>query len=237
MTEPIALSALAASLNIDRGELVSLVGGGGKTTNLFALGDQLRGTTVLTTTTKMGSEQTGGHTVLLDPPDALLTATLRRDRLVLAWRDADDRRATGVSADTCDRWLDLADNVVVEADGSRKRPFKAPGPNEPVIPSRTTLLIACVGARGFGRPIAEVCHRPERVTALAACTVDDVLTPARAATVLLSDQGSRKGLPTGSRFAIVVCQVDDERQPFVDALAGFVGDQASLVAVARAPAR
>jgi len=42
MTE---LSSLASALEIERGEMVALVGGGGKTTTLFELGAQLSGTT------------------------------------------------------------------------------------------------------------------------------------------------------------------------------------------------
>ena len=57
MFETISLGSLAESLKLDQeGErhLISLVGGGGKTTLLHALGNQLLGRTVLTTTTKMG---------------------------------------------------------------------------------------------------------------------------------------------------------------------------------------
>jgi len=53
------LTNLASALQVNRGELISLVGGGGKTKTLFTLGEQLAGTTVLTTTTKMGAEQPG----------------------------------------------------------------------------------------------------------------------------------------------------------------------------------
>ena len=50
------LTNLASAFRVNQGELISLVGGGGKTTTLFTLGEQLAGTTVLTTTTKMGRE-------------------------------------------------------------------------------------------------------------------------------------------------------------------------------------
>ena len=55
--EIISLPSLVKSLGLDRkGEnhLISLVGGGGKTTLLHALGKQLSGRTILTSTTKMG---------------------------------------------------------------------------------------------------------------------------------------------------------------------------------------
>ena len=155
MVQTIDLDELAAALRIRQNELVSLVGGGGKTTTLFTLGQQLAGTTILTTTTKMGADQSGDLPVLIDPSDAEMRDRLQESGRVLAWAAADERRAIGVDGDTCDHWFTIADNVVVEADGSRKRPFKAPAGHEPVIPGATTLLIACIGASAFAQPIAE----------------------------------------------------------------------------------
>lgn len=235
MVKPIALADLADAMQITDGELISLVGGGGKTTTLFTLGEQLAGTTVLTTTTKMGAEQSSNCPVLIDPTDAELRSRLGETGRVLVWKAADDRRAIGVDGETCDRWFSIADNVVVEADGSRKRPFKAPADHEPVIANKTTLLVACVGASAFGRPIAESCHRPELVAALADCSVADLLTPERAAAVLLSPTGSQKGLPPGARFLVALHRVTEQMEGLVSHLAEQLGQNTLLVPVREAP--
>ncbi|RMH68249.1 MAG: putative selenium-dependent hydroxylase accessory protein YqeC, partial [Actinomyces sp.] len=184
MVAVIELADLVTVLRPGPHELVALVGGGGKTTLLFALGDQLGGSVILTTTTKMGRERTGGHPVLFSPPDERLLADLDRSRVVVAWGADGGHKAVGVDPTVCDHWFDLADHVVVEADGSRRRPFKAPRPFEPVIPSRTTLVVACLGADAIGRVIADRCQRPLRVAAAAGCSPYDRLTPARLAAVL-----------------------------------------------------
>lgn len=230
MAQTIDLHELATALGIAQNELVSLVGGGGKTTTLFTLGEQLAGTTILTTTTKMGAEQSGDFPVLINPSDADMRNGLQASGRVLAWAAADERRAIGVDADTCDRWFTVADNVVVEADGSRKRPFKAPAGHEPVIPASTTLLVACIGASAFARPIAESCHRPDLVAALAACSVDDLLTPERAAAVLLSANGSRKGIPATARFAVALHRVTEHDAALIDELAAALNN-VDLIAV------
>jgi len=224
------LSCLAAALEIERGEMVSLVGGGGKTTSLFALGAQLSGTTILTTTTKMGSEQVGDIPLLVDPNDDELTTAMAASRQVLTWKAKEGHRAVGVEPTVCDRWFDLADNVVVEADGSRKRPFKAPSDYEPVIPSRTTMLAACIGVSAFGQPIAEGCHRPEILANLVGASLSDDLTPAVAAKVLRDPQGSQKFRPTGARFAVLLHRVTPDDASLVDELADQLGD-IRLVAV------
>ena len=232
MTEPVIIGDIANALGLGDHELVSLVGGGGKTTVLFALGTQLFGTVVLTTTTKMGRDRTGGHEPLLAPSDETLLGGLADRRVALAWRAVSDHKALGVRPQVCDRWFGLADHVVVEADGSRRMPFKAPLDYEPVVPSQTTTLVACVGAAALGGVISEQCQRPERVAAVAGCSPVDLLTPQRLAAVLVSDQGSRKDCPPSARFAVVINQFRPTHMSFVDELVELVGDATTLVCIA-----
>ena len=69
MIQPVELNELADALDLGAHELVSLVGGGGKTTTLLALGRQLSGQVLLTTTTRMGVNQTATLTTLTGPTD------------------------------------------------------------------------------------------------------------------------------------------------------------------------
>ncbi len=235
MTEPVMIGDIADALGLGDHELVSLVGGGGKTTVLFALGTQLFGTVVMTTTTKMGRDRTGGHEPLLAPSDETLLGGLADRRVALAWRAVSDHKALGVQPQVCDRWFGLADHVVVEADGSRRMPFKAPLDYEPVVPSQTTTLVACVGAAALGVAIAEQCQRPERVAEIAGCSPEDRLTPQRLAAVLLSDQGSRKDRPPSARFAVVINQVRPSHRRYIAELAELIADQATVACIAPFP--
>lgn len=232
MVDAIELADLATVLRPGPHELVALVGGGGKTTLLFALGDQLGGSVVLTTTTKMGRDRTGGHPVLFSPGDEELVASLQRSRVVVAWGADGGHKAVGVDPTVCDRWFGLADHVIVEADGSRRRPFKAPRPFEPVIPSRTTMVVACVGADAIGRVIADRCQRPLRVAAAAGCSPYERLTPPRLAAVLESPRGSRKAVPPDARFVVAVNRVGPRERDAVQELAGHLTPRTELIAVA-----
>ena len=136
---------------------------------------------------------------------------------------------------TCDAWFDLADNVIVEADGSRKRPFKAPASHEPVIPSRTTLMIACIGANALWQPIAESCHRPELVAAVAGCSTSDLLTPNACRDRAARRLGIEKGLPPTARYAIAICRVGEESANAAGELAGLIDGRAEVVAIASRP--
>lgn len=228
MAPLIPVGAVAAKFGIGPGELVAIVGGGGKTTTMFAIADAAPvNSVIVTTTTKMGVDQTQGRPSLVSPSDAALTSALASQGSIVIWGSVDGQRAIGVDAERCDRFIDLADLVVVEADGARRKPFKAPKPYEPVIPLRTSRLIACIGSDALGEVIADRCHRPDNVAAVAGCNPDDRLTPARAARVLLADNGSRKGCPSGARFHIVVTKVDHHTRPLAEELADELSSAAN----------
>jgi molybdenum cofactor cytidylyltransferase len=229
----IPLNHLAVSLRLSQRELIAIVGGGGKTTTLFALGRQLPGKVILTTTTKMGADQVGRFNALEGPSPDTLRDALGRGSVLVRSR-VDGHKAIGVTPELCDEWFaddTLVDHVVVEADGARKRPFKAPRALEPVVPGATTTVLACIGADALGRVIADQCHRPLRVASVAGCSPYERLTPDRAAIVLLSERGSRKAVPEFARFVVVVTKVERTNQVHVDGLVAAIAGQAEVVSV------
>ncbi len=219
-----SLDDLSKTLELGDRELISLVGGGGKTTSLFSLGAQLPGKVVLTTTTKMGSERTGDAAVLIRPPVSTLVDHLDAESPVLVWEGVDGRKALGVDPGLCDEWFATQgiDSVVVEADGSRKRPFKAPLRYEPVVPASTTVLVACIGASALGEIIGDCCQRPDQVAAIAECGTHDILTPQRAAAVLTHTNGSMKSRPSAARFVVAAHRVKPHQHDRVAQLAEAV---------------
>jgi molybdenum cofactor cytidylyltransferase len=212
-----SLSELVAALGVGDHSHIALAGGGGKTTLLHALGAQLGGRVVLTTTTRMSAGEHGGRRVLLGPTDAEVLEAAGHGPVVV-WAGVDAGKARGVDPVRCDAWFAGVDHVVVEADGSRGRPFKAPGPLEPVVPESSTLVVSVIGADALGRVIADQCHRPLRVAALAACRADRRLDPELAARVLLHERGTLAAVPDGAEPAIVVTKVDRTTAQLVDRL-------------------
>ena len=209
MSAPIPRDRLVHALKVRPRECITLTGGGGKTTTLFTLAHGLRGRVIATTTTKMGARQTGGLTPLTTPNRSDLSAALTSGP-ALVNAGIRGTKALGVEPSACDDWFDDADlceYVVIEADGARTRPFKAPAPHEPVIPSRTTLAISVIGADALGRVIADQCQRPMRVAALAECSPYERLSPERAARVMRHERGGAKGVPPEARRVVMVTKV------------------------------
>ena len=149
---------LAELLDIRPG-VTAVIGGGGKTTLLRTLGEELSRThtVLLCTTTKIFP--------FPDLPCARTAAELdqlrRSHRLLCAGTDLP---GTGKLTAPALPMADLAerfDYVLVEADGAARRPLKAHAPHEPVIPPEANQTICVVGASGFGQPILEAAPETE----------------------------------------------------------------------------
>ena len=123
---------------------------------------------------------------VLDPTEADLRKALAAHPIVCAA----GRSPTGKLVDCglpYETLADLADFVLVEADGSRRRPLKAHARHEPVIPPCTRQVICVVGLSGLHRPVSEVVHRPELFCPLVGCTPEDEATPERVARALVQE--------------------------------------------------
>ena len=143
-------------LHIGRG-VTALIGGGGKTTLLYTLTEELRktGSVVLCTSTHIRVPEqyplvTGGAEEL--------RAALERHGAVCAGTPAEDGKLTAPPIPFAEL-ARLADYVLVEADGAKGLPLKIHAAHEPVIPQNAQRVVLVVGADGFGKPLSQVCHR------------------------------------------------------------------------------
>ena len=79
---------------------------------------------------------------------------------------------------------ELADYVLVEADGAHGRPAKAHADYEPVVPPEANQTILVFGLSALGQPIRACVHRPAIFAARCGVSEDDLLTPELAATFI-----------------------------------------------------
>lgn len=201
------------------GELVAFVGGGGKTSLMFALARALAATqgsrVVTTTTTRIFTAQMKLATAVCTTADLHpLEIHLVQAGTCLVVGEVRGEKAVGVPPELPGRLLARpdVDFVLVEADGSRMRPVKAPAAHEPVVPPSTTLLVPVVGIDALDEPIATVAHRPELVSRLTGLAPDQHLTAAAVATLLVHAQGGLKDLPDGARAIPFINKVETAAQ-------------------------
>lgn len=172
---------LAELLGVRPG-VTALVGGGGKTTMMYTLAQELaaRGTVICTTTTHILPPD---HLPVLERVDR---EALERRRCVCVGRPAAESKLAA-PVQTIEELAALADCVLVEADGSRGLPVKAHLSHEPAIPEAAALTVVLTGASGFGRPIREAVHRWERFCQLTGASPEEPVTAEGLAALLMAE--------------------------------------------------
>lgn len=159
-------TSLARALEIGKGEVVGLVGAGGKTTLMYALGKELslgRKGVLLTTTTKIWEPApSSGLTLLLADDEAhmkdLVAGHLGNDRvLLLARARLESGKLAGIDPAWVEKIMALegVSMILVEADGAAGRSLKAPREGEPVLPCAATLIVPLAGMDVLCRPLDE----------------------------------------------------------------------------------
>jgi molybdenum cofactor cytidylyltransferase len=219
---------ISQALRLRSNDVVAFVGGGGKTTAMFRLADELANASpkkmrVLTTTsTRIFAAQikrAPAH-VTFDPErqtiadilPQLRTALAEHSQALLIGRaDPESGKAFGVPPDTLDALAATGhfDVILNEADGSRMRPFKAPADHEPVIPSATTVVVPMVGLDALGQPLTkDTVHRAERVSQLSGTPAGQPVTAGTVAAILCHSQGGLKNVPTQARVVPLLNKVE-----------------------------
>jgi len=207
-------TTLARAMKLpEAGALVSIVGGGGKSALLFGLGARLPGRVILSTTTRIFSAQIA-HAVTstsLDAPTLETTLADAPSGLLVVGR-VEGAKAIGVDPTQPARWLARDDvrYVVVEADGSRMRPTKAPADHEPVLAAGTTHVVISCGIDALEGTIGDVCHRPERVASLLDVALDRRLDAPALARLLVHRQGGSKHVADSMRTTVVLNKVEND---------------------------
>lgn len=175
---------IAPLLKIGRG-VTALIGGGGKTTLLYALAEELRGRGRVIVCTSTHIRMPEQYPLMTGDAEALRVA-LDKENVVCAGTPAGDGKLTAPEA-SFEELAALADYVLVEADGAKGLPLKAHAGHEPVIPANAQRVVLVVGADGFGKPIDKVCHRPALYAERAGAPIDAVVTPEIAARLIAAE--------------------------------------------------
>ncbi|MFC1933552.1 selenium cofactor biosynthesis protein YqeC [Chloroflexota bacterium] len=211
---------LKEALAIKPGEIVSLVGGGGKTTLMFALARELssNGKCVVTTTTTKILEPLPFQTplLLLETDEGDLTRLFLQNvakyrHVTLASERLASGKLKGISPELVARLANLeqVSCIIVEADGADHRPLKAPNNTEPVVPHNTTLVIPVVGIDALGCHLTEEeVFRPEIVSRLLDLPLGAVISAESIAFLVTHPQGIIKGSPAQARIVPFINKMD-----------------------------
>ena len=201
-------SSLIEAFSPPRG-VTAIVGGGGKTTLMLRLAQELRETgarvIVSTTTHIFPPDQTS---TLIDPSFEQVQSVLEMEGIVCIGSLAENGKLSAPSMPIC-QMEQIADYVLLEADGAKGLPLKAPAAHEPVIPPESLLVVAVAGLDGVGKPISQTVFRPALYAALCGKSEEETVTARDVAWVLSDANGQRKSVVNGMRFAILLNKADN----------------------------
>jgi probable selenium-dependent hydroxylase accessory protein YqeC len=212
--------SLVEALAIGLREHIALVGGGGKTTVLFALAEELKrkGKRVITsTTTKVWHrEALQSEKVLLLRDDAdwrnRRSGDLSGGGTLFVGRSLlDSGKVEGISPSLADEIYEDSQfhYLIVEADGAAGHPLKAPAEHEPVIPSSVTMVVGVMGLEAIGACLDKAtAFRIEEVKKITGLEPGRILTPGGLAKVFLHPAGVFKGTPEAARRIVLLNKAD-----------------------------
>ena len=203
-------------LSLESRGVLSLVGGGGKTSIMFHLARLLAqsGKRVLTTTTTKiflpAADQS--ETVLVDTDPERILRQVANYATATVGHSVIDGKLIGFAPGVIHVFMEsgLFDWILVEADGSARRPLKAHAGHEPVIPSNTTVLITVAGLEVLGEPLSEeLVFRSELAGPLMGLAAGETITETALAHLFSHPLGAFKGAPSQARRFIFLNKADD----------------------------
>ncbi len=208
---------LVEALSLENPIQIAFAGAGGKTSAMFRLARQLRGPVFVTTSTHLGLDQVAlaDQQVIVTGPDDLehLLDPIEPKITLFTGPETADGRASGLSEASLASLQSFCASheipLLVEADGARGLPLKAPAEHEPAIPAWVNAVIYMAGMSGIDRPLTnEFVHRPERFSRLSGLKPGEAITTQALAAVLSHPAGGLKNIPGEARHIALLNQAD-----------------------------
>lgn len=201
-------------------KVISIAGGGGKTTTMNRLAKELsqEGKKVLiSTTTAMMMPESGDYDYFiteeefLEDPKVLELSAERGKIAVLIGTMIRIDKVKGVEMPIIDRIkeMEIYDYIIVETDGAKRKPIKAPREDEPLNPYSTDLVIGIIGLDSLGKKIEEEnIHRVEIFKKILNITDEKYIDEELVAALALHPQGLFKNA-VGKDQVLILNKADD----------------------------
>ncbi len=192
----------------EKGHIISIVGAGGKTSLMYLMANICadNGMKVLVSTTTHIMKPTDGSFV--DKGIEAVRHMWIKGRYATVGCEAENGKISMISE--LNEYINEADIVFLEADGSKRLPLKVPSENEPVILDESDIVIAVCGMSCLGKTFGEACFRLNEAQKLLGKSTSDKIQKADIVEILTSPKGSRKNV--GARDYYMVLNQCDNRE-------------------------
>ncbi len=207
------------AFRLERSTCLAVAGAGGKTSTLFALARLYEPPVLVAAGAHLATWQlrlADRHFSIHDPAELNHLETGARQGVIVFTGpiDEDTQRAGGLTLPGLEILQRLARDwhtpLLIEADGARQRPLKAPAAHEPAIPPFANAVLVVAGMAGIGQPLdVDHVHRPEIFAGLAGLAPGVPVTLEGLRRVLVAPRGGLKNIPAGARRLALLTGADN----------------------------
>ena len=201
------------SLNNMENPVIAVVGAGGKTRIVMTLSEEYKQQNrkaIITTSTHM-QKPTNNEVITYFSPQRL-KEKLESDTIAWVACDSEDGKISSPTAEMLSLIYSLGVPVIMEADGAKRLPCKAPAQKEPVIPKEADLVVGVLGMDAIGGRIDQVCHRPNQVANLLCVETSHIVTWQDLVEIAVSENGLRKNVADSMEYYIVFNKMNETIQ-------------------------
>ncbi|GAA0727719.1 selenium cofactor biosynthesis protein YqeC [Clostridium malenominatum] len=179
--------------NLSEKDVISIVGAGGKTSLMFALGEELRKEfrVMITTTTKIFVPRNNQYDFMFIGEDAYSTRNIKHKGIYIYGKKINsENKIIGFQGEELNKIIESFDYVIIESDGSKMKPLKGWGEQEPVICSDTDKTIGVFDISTIGNYIEnKLIHRMDKFLNITGGDLEEEITVEHGVNLILHEEG------------------------------------------------
>ena len=140
-------------LDIEKYPVIAVVGGGGKTSLIYRLNEELQALgkkVIISTTTHMAFDSMLPR-IGSDELDKLPQMLENHGFVAVADIEEASGKMCSIEAGKLQKLASLCDVMLIEADGAKHKPLKVPADWEPVIPEFADIVVSVIGLDCLGK--------------------------------------------------------------------------------------
>lgn len=211
----------ALDIRLHRKEFICLVGAGGKTSTMFKLAEELKRLdkrVLVTTTTAIyyPYEKCIDRVLIYEGISQMLSLPKQKGSVTVIGKEiSKDKKLQGLDKLVLDEIYNrnIFDYILVEGDGSRKKPIKAPAGYEPVIPESTSITVGIVGLDSLYKPIDDkYLHRADIFCRITNSRRNQAIDEEKIARLVVSDEGLFKNTPKTSKKYLLLNKAESQKE-------------------------
>ena len=214
--EPGSLCQAVGIYKEDFHKIVSVVGGGGKTTVIRAMlrecmeNSDGRIPCAVSTTTHI--QKTNAEYFLGEPSMKMFRKKLSDYEVVWMGREIRKGKLASFQKEFLEEVSREPVLLLLEADGAKHFPVKAPAEHEPVICEQTDIVLNVYGMSAVGKKLKEGCFRVKETGKILGKTEEDILCPEDIVTLAVSQSVGRKYVTDDMEYQVILNQADTKEQ-------------------------